>query len=110
MANRRTTRRTFTANSVNAMNGISRGFNFEESRQAQNTANRVASSGRSPSTNRTARAGSFIGRGDRNAYRSLARMDAQRQRTDNYDYTKPSNYSHDARYRNIRRAFGMSAG
>lgn len=48
--------------------------------------------------------------GDRTAYATMARVYNQNQRTNNHDYTQPGNYSHDARYRNIRRAFGMSAG
>lgn len=76
---------------------------FEGNRNAQNANNARSTSGRG-------QGGRFITRGDRNAYATLARAAAQNQRTNNYDYTQPSNYSHDARYRNIRRAFGMSAG
>lgn len=59
---------------------------------------------------RQAERGIYTSQGDRNAYATLARVYNQNQRTNNYDYTQPSNYSHDSRYRDIRRAFGMSAG
>lgn len=102
MANRR--KRT-TAQEVTETirNDRRRHLGFEKNGDFQNIANRIARKGRDSS-------GQFMTRGDRNAFAALARANAQNQRTNNYDYTKPSNYSHDARYRNIRRAFGMSAG
>lgn len=54
--------------------------------------------------------GQFMSRGDKNAYRTLARASRQSERTDNYDYTQPGNYDRNARYRNIRAAFGMTTG
>lgn len=51
-----------------------------------------------------------MSRGTSNSFHSIARAIRHNSATNNYDYTQPGNYSHDARYRNIRRAFGMSAG
>lgn len=48
--------------------------------------------------------------GDRTAFAAMARAHAQNQRTNNYDYTQPGNYDRNARYRNLRAAFSMSAG
>lgn len=80
---------------------------FEGNRQAANANNARAASGRG-------QGGQFISRGDRNAYRTIARAAAQNQRTNNTHYelgTKAEvQAQHNARYRDLRAAFGMSAG